>query len=724
MPAANKTGEAIVLTYAACVVLVLLLVIAFRWRYRWLARRAAHRRADGSRGFLARQALPILVKMADDHSTPAVIHRIQHWLGGSYSNEAGWQRWLANPTDRGWASLNTQLDRPRGGRPAWRSSAPSPESLQRLFAEAVAPSRDARARGRLGEFCAGHGLAPQAPAERATFFLLTGQLEQYRAEDPDGSLVAATYQAAAEATRAAVRETALAAGDMNLLHALARRPQLAGELTSEQAGRLARELAGRGECPALWRLALDATLEQALAVAPLLHGWQPPAETRRRLLELLQNADPGLVAAARATLRAAPATGLPALPLVTSVSFAPDLSQVAVASHTGNYDPVRFLGQRLEAAIEVFALPGGQRVSRIASDRWLTRSVLHLGDVVVAADVRRYARGELRPSACRLISYRGRSRKLLWRTWVFARESRRVPLLQAAWSLWDSRGWQLAPTRSGSGFATARPLGGGLLLGSGRRRALTRTGARLGGVMQRSDRVLLGTDPASGRIALTSGTDLVVLDSTLRVLASHHAAIRRFRGAAPFFCGPDTLVTAGPGELELWHLKGGDSGAGTLEPVTLQTLDHGAYWPPLAVLPAAGLVACHGSGGRVSWFDTVALNPAAAPPGMPDEPVDGLWASPGGEYLAVAVGGRVRVCEPSPGAAAALLTRPMGAMGPADLEAATELERTEPNPAVRHAVGLLRACLEHRIGGEVALSDAAALGAAGADDIGLAPEGA
>jgi hypothetical protein len=566
------------------------------------------------------------------------------------------------------------------------------------------------------------------------FFLLTSRLDAYRAEDPDGALVAVAYQAAGEAMRAAVREAALAAGDLNLLRALAQRPQLNAELSGEQTGRLARELAGRQEWARLWRLVMDATLEQALAVAPLLAGWQPPGEPGWRLLRLLQDAEPGMVTAARATLRAAPPAALPALPVVTSVSFAPDLSQVAVASHTGANGPDRFLNEQLEAAVEMFALPGGQRVSSIVSDRWLARSVLHLGDVVVAAEVHRYDRGELVPAACRLVSYRDRSRKLLWRTWGFMTnaESLRLLSLQTAWG-GGWRRWQLAPTRSGRGFIAAHPLGGGLLLGSGRRRALTRTCARLDGVVLRywaqvgrapQSRVQVGTDPASGRIALTSDTDLVVLDSARRVLASwHETTYPQFRDTAPFFCGPDTLITVDPHWLGLWCLNGGDSGAGTLKIVASQRPDAGGYGPPLVVLPSAGLVGCccYGGAGQMAWFDTATLAPAAAPPGMPDGRVDGVWASPGGEYLAVAVGGRVRVCEPWPGGAALLLTKPMATMGPADLTAAADVERTDPNAAVRRAMGLLRACLEFRIGTEVALGGVAAPDAAGADDIGLVP---
>ncbi|MFV2176423.1 hypothetical protein ACFHW2_02705 [Actinomadura sp. LOL_016] len=79
-------------------------------------------------------------------------------------------------------------------------------------------------------FCAEHGLAPADPPRRAVFFLLTGRPEQYRALDPDGSLLALAYAAAPKPERARLREAMAEAGDLGLVGVIAggdRRTRLA-----------------------------------------------------------------------------------------------------------------------------------------------------------------------------------------------------------------------------------------------------------------------------------------------------------------------------------------------------------------------------------------------------------------------------------------------------------------------------------------------------------------
>jgi hypothetical protein len=55
------------------------------------------------------------------------------------------------------------------------------------------------------EYCIRHGLAPQDPVDRARFYTVTGQHERRNALDPDGSLIAAVYQAADESLRSRLR---------------------------------------------------------------------------------------------------------------------------------------------------------------------------------------------------------------------------------------------------------------------------------------------------------------------------------------------------------------------------------------------------------------------------------------------------------------------------------------------------------------------------------------
>jgi hypothetical protein len=153
-----------------------------------------------------------------------------------------------------------------------------------------------------------------------------------------------------------------------------------------------------------------------------------------------------------------------------------------------------------------------------------------------------------------VVSHRRRSRKqLFWQQEVDPVWSPDEPQPHRTWS------WQIA--RFGPGFAGVHPAGGSLLLSSGRYRRRQRKWVQLGDIMP-AGRLRLGTDPASGRIALASDTDLAILDASLQMVASDR--------------------------------PGGER-------------------PQLAVLPA-GLVACRRSDGQVSWFEAGTLAPPTSPP--------------------------------------------------------------------------------------------------------------
>src|SRR5262249_32495320 len=104
---------------------------------------------------------------------------------------------------------------------AWDALAGCPARVTWAFAAAVEPGRLATSREAIGEFCAARGLAPDEPAARALFCVLTGQQAQHRAADPDGSLLAAGYQASSKASQAAVRESLAGAGDLDLVRIVA-----------------------------------------------------------------------------------------------------------------------------------------------------------------------------------------------------------------------------------------------------------------------------------------------------------------------------------------------------------------------------------------------------------------------------------------------------------------------------------------------------------------------
>jgi hypothetical protein len=92
----------------------------------------------------------------------------------------------------------------------WRGAQALAEAA---FGAATKPDRAAATRCAIGEFCIRRGLLPDTAAKRALFCMMTGHQEQHRAADPDGSALAAAYQAANEPVRAVLRRAIAEAGD-------------------------------------------------------------------------------------------------------------------------------------------------------------------------------------------------------------------------------------------------------------------------------------------------------------------------------------------------------------------------------------------------------------------------------------------------------------------------------------------------------------------------------
>jgi hypothetical protein len=251
-------------------------MLSFRRAAR-LERRAAMRRKDGRRGVLARRAWNRLVRAGDGGDQNAV--------------REVWRAWLADLDEERWELLARW--REPAGLAAW------------VFDEAVSPRRDASERAAIGAFCARHGLAPRDSVRMALFYVLTGQADQHRAADPDGSLLATAYQGAHSVTRAALRQALAGAGDLDLVHVLASAgapddagaPGRASQLTSEEASYLCGQLAGRANWPQLWRLALSLPLAETVAAMRLFDtAWRPADDRGKHLFCLLAAADPGEIA--------------------------------------------------------------------------------------------------------------------------------------------------------------------------------------------------------------------------------------------------------------------------------------------------------------------------------------------------------------------------------------------------------------------------------------------
>lgn len=196
-------------------------------------------------------------------------------------------------------------------------------------------------------FCVAHHLAPSDDVERAVFFMLTGQYEQYRALDADGALLALGYRSASAEVRGSLRTAMTAFGGIDTLRVLAggsRRDDLAS-LTEPERAYLVRQLADHGDRERLWSLTVLLPLAEAVDAAHALGDWRPAGTDDRRVFEALRGTDPHRV---RALGEVPPARPLPAVRLrlgdlderlseltLKDLDFAPDGTQLAFA---GNRD--------------------------------------------------------------------------------------------------------------------------------------------------------------------------------------------------------------------------------------------------------------------------------------------------------------------------------------------------------------------------------------------------
>jgi hypothetical protein len=136
-------------------------------------------------------------------------------------------------------------------------------------------------------WCRNRGYAPDDPPARAALFVLTGQVDRYRALDPDGALLARAYRHGQQRLRRRLRAAMTEVEDLDLVRVLTGDGQGKRVITPVEREYLVRHLAGRRAWPSLWNLVLALPLVHAVQAARALDGWRPPGERDRALFEHL-----------------------------------------------------------------------------------------------------------------------------------------------------------------------------------------------------------------------------------------------------------------------------------------------------------------------------------------------------------------------------------------------------------------------------------------------------
>ncbi|MGH3391497.1 MAG: hypothetical protein ACRDOO_21725, partial [Actinomadura sp.] len=365
--------------------------------------RADRRRHDGTRSVFARFALNTLILAGDRGDRAAVDEVWTIWLNEPdeelWELLAGWRR-PARDDGRGPSlvalnegSVDDAAFRTALVDAAVRTDHPIGEIARRRIlagdedvVDAVCAA--ATTRPALVPLCVEHGLAPAEPVERTVFFLLTGQAEQYRAADPDGSLLALGYESATADVRRRLRTAIVDAGDLDVAQVLAGTGQRDRRTrpTAEEARYLTAQLAHRRAWDELWRLVQHLPLLEAVTAARLFDGWRPPDDHGRALFDQLTGADPEPFAEAHRALTTLRATRIEVPGEVHDGSFSPDGRRLAVVT----------LPQSLsrQGAISVFDLAGGGLVERYAmtatspAPRRPDGHFVPLGDVLIATELR------------------------------------------------------------------------------------------------------------------------------------------------------------------------------------------------------------------------------------------------------------------------------------------------------------------------------------------------
>ncbi|OLT36506.1 hypothetical protein BJF79_31125 [Actinomadura sp. CNU-125] len=546
-----------------------------------------------------------------------------------------------------------------------------------------------RAEGNTGlaAVCAEYGFAPRDPVTRAAFYLLTGQPRQYRALDPDGSLLALAYLARPEGGRERLREAMLTAGELDLVRVIvgdgftqptntrptSRRRSRIAAMPDGEVRYLAEQLARRGAWNDLWSLVKDVPIATGAALFALFDDWTPGDDDERRLFTLFREADRAAVASGLRDgggplWRAARRARLRFRHSVDDISFAPDGPFLAVAGRAGVVGVFDLRTARLVERYDWFDSPVG--------------TVLHLGGGVVLAG----ERGVHGTGPCRVVRCENGTDRVLH----------------------SGLGSITSLALTGGGTYAGGTRDGELLLGDATDPARVVPVTEFGlGLRQWPRRII--AHRASGRLALL-GRSVHLIDPATGHAAGAHAG-RAVQSVG--FVDAETVVCADTrGWTILLRVEDGHR-----VPVRNAQIRGCAG---LGVLPVSGQVVVTDRLGDLHFLDGATLKTVDVHRSPSGGKPTGLTVSPGGEFLAAGYGdGRVDLFDLRLREVPAIVPRPVADLVPRDLGA---VGAALANPAVtgpdRAALELLDASLTHRFRFDVELGEAVRL-TAGDHDISL-----
>ncbi|NNN29399.1 hypothetical protein HLK59_03325 [Streptomyces sp. S3(2020)] len=302
------------------------------------------------------------------------------------------ERWKAHDPD---GSLLAEADRELGTCPAQRTALR--EALEEL---GVGPDvmRTVLVSGRWIaemaadeiEFLSRHDLTPEGAQDQACFFALSGQAERRLAVDPDGALLAAAYQGASPDGRAALRKAMESDADVDAVRVVADGGQRIAEITAAERKYLVGLLRERRDWAALWRLALELPVADAVrAVRHVDPQWHPEARRDRELFGLLAESSRADIRRARKAMYRSQVIHLVVPGKVRAGALSDDGRRVALWTHdsrpTGNAVWTEAPGP---GTISVHSLPDGALMARHAATIWDDASLAYCGDTLAAFTVR------------------------------------------------------------------------------------------------------------------------------------------------------------------------------------------------------------------------------------------------------------------------------------------------------------------------------------------------